>query len=65
MPIDRKNKEFELDFLKNKIKINDYVAFARNPYSTMLLGKVIGFTVKGLKIIRKNYNGKWDSKWCR
>lgn len=60
-------KEKELDFLKNEIKIGNYVAFARNPYSDLILGKIVGFTDKGLKVIRKLSNGKWDStcfgKW--
>ena len=51
-----------MDFLNNEIKIGDYVAFARNPYSDMILGKVVGFTKKGLKVIRKLKNGEWDSK---
>lgn len=51
-----------MDFLKNEIKIGDYVAFARNPYSDMILGKVVGFTKNGLKVIRKQKNGEWNSK---
>lgn len=47
-----------MDFLNNEIKIGDYVAFARNPYSDMILGKVVGFTKNGLKVIRKQKNGE-------
>lgn len=50
------------DFLGNEVKIGDYVAFARNPYSDMILGKVIGYTPKGFRIIRKNRQGEWNSK---
>ena len=50
------------DFLGNEVKIGDYVAFARNPYSDMILGKVVGHTPKGFRVIRKNRDGKWDSK---
>lgn len=50
------------DFIGNEVKIGDYVAFARNPYSDMILGKVVGHTPKGFKIIRKNKNGEWNSK---
>ena len=50
------------DFLGNEVKIGDYVAFARNPYSDMILGKVVGYTPKGLKVIRKNGKGEWNSK---
>ena len=50
------------DFLGNKVEIGDYVAFARNPYSDMILGKVIGYTPKGFKVIRKNRRGEWNSK---
>ena len=60
-------KESELDFLNNEIRIGDYVAFARNPYANMILGNVVGFTEKGLKVIRRKSNGTWDStpfgKW--
>lgn len=52
-----------MDFLGNKIDIGDYVAFARNPYANMILGKVIGLTPKGFRVIRKNRNGEWDSKY--
>lgn len=55
-------KESELDFLNNEIKVDDYVAFARNPYSDLILGKVVGFTNKGLKVIRRRKDGTWDSK---
>lgn len=51
-----------MDFLNNEIKIGDYVAFARNPYADMILGKVVGFTKNGLKVIRKNNKGEWNSK---
>lgn len=51
-----------MDFLKNEIKIGDYVAFARNPYCDMILGRVVGFTQKGLKVVRKLKNGEWSSK---
>lgn len=51
-----------MDFLKNKLNIGDFIAFARNPYSNMILGRVVGFTPKGLKVVRKLDNGKWDSK---
>lgn len=51
-----------MDFLNNEIKIGDYVAFARNPYSDMILGKVVGITKNGLKVIRKQKNGEWNSK---
>lgn len=54
-------KESGLDFLNNEIKIGDYVAFARNPYASMILGKIVGFTDKGLKVVRRLSNGKWDS----
>lgn len=50
------------DFLGNEVKIGDYVAFARNPYSDMILGKVVGYTPKGIRIIRKNKQGEWNSK---
>ena len=56
-------KENEVDFLGNEIRINDYIAFARNPYADLILGKIVGFTEKGLKVIRKNRKGEWDSKW--
>ena len=49
------------DFLNNEVKIGDYVAFARNPYADMQLGKVVGFTNKGIKIIRKFENGTWGA----
>ena len=52
-------KESELDFLGNEIRINDYIAFARNPYSDLILGKVIGFSPKGFKIIRRYKDGSW------
>ena len=52
-----------MDFLGNAVTIGDYVAFARNPYADMILGKVVGFTAKGLKVIRKNKRGEWDSKY--
>lgn len=48
-----------MDFLGKEIKIGDYVAFARNPYADMQLGKVVGFTTKGIKIIRRLRNGEW------
>ena len=51
-----------MDFLGNKIEIDDYIVFARNPYSDMILGKVIGFTPKGIKVIRRLKNKKWDSR---
>lgn len=51
-----------MDFLKNGIKIGDYVAFARNPYSDLILGKVIGFTPKGLKVKRRYKSGNWEGK---
>ena len=50
------------DFLSNKIKVGDYVAFARNPYSDLKLGKVIGFTPKGFRIKRKLSDGNWVGK---
>ena len=49
------------DFLDNEVQIGDYVAFARNPYANMILGKVIDYTEFGFKITRKNSNGAWDS----
>lgn len=49
------------DFLENEVKIGDYVAFARNPYASMILGKVIGYTEYGFKVIRKRNNGEWNS----
>lgn len=49
------------DFLGNEVKIGDYVAFARNPYSGLILGKVVGYTKKGFKVIRKQW-GDWNSK---
>lgn len=56
------NKRSELDFLGNTIVLFDYVAFARNPYCDMILGRVVGFTQKGLKVVRKLKNGVWSSK---
>jgi len=53
----------KIDFIGNEVKIGDYVAFARNPYSDMILGRVVGYTPKGFKIIRKNKRGEWDSKY--
>lgn len=50
------------DFLGNEVKIGDYVAFARNPYSNMILGKVVGQTPKGFRVIRKNRNGEWSAR---
>lgn len=47
------------DFLNNDLEIGDYIAFARNPYSDMILGRVVGFTPKGIKIIRKLKDGRW------
>ena len=49
------------DFIGNELTIDDYIAFARNPYSDLYIGKIIGFTPKGLKIIKKNKtrDGKW------
>lgn len=49
------------DFIKNELKINDYVAFARNPYSDLMIGRVVGFTPKGIKIIRRFKDGAWGS----
>ena len=57
------NKEKELDFLNNDVRVGDYVAFARNPYSNMILGRVVGFTEKGIKVVRRLRDGQWDSKW--
>jgi len=51
-----------VDFLGSEVKIGDYVAFARNPYSNMILGKVVGYTKKGFQVIRRQKNGKWDSR---
>lgn len=50
------------DFLGNEVEIGDYVAFARNPYSNMILGKIVGYTQKGFQVIRRQKNGKWDSR---
>ncbi len=50
------------DFINNKLKINDYVAFARNPYSDLILGKIVGFTPKGIKIVRKFKDGTWGAR---
>ncbi len=52
-----------MDFLGNKIDIGDYVAFARNPYANMILGKVVGITPKGFRVIRRNRDGKWSSTY--
>lgn len=51
-----------IDFIGNVVQIGDYVAFARNPYSNIILGKVVGYTPKGFRIIRKNRNGEWNSE---
>lgn len=48
-----------MDFLDNEVKIGDYVAFARNPYAKMQLGKVVGFTNKGIKIVKRYKEGTW------
>lgn len=47
------------DFINNELKIGDYVAFARNPYADLMIGKVVGFTPKGIKITRKYKDGSW------
>lgn len=52
-----------MDFLGNKIDIGDYVAFARNPYADMILGKVVGITPRGFRVIRRKCNGEWDSTY--
>ena len=52
-----------MDFLGSKIEIGDYIAFARNPYSNMILGKVIGVTPKGFRVIRRNRDGTWKSTY--
>ncbi len=52
-----------MDFLGNAVTIGDYVAFARNPYADLILGKVVGFTAKGFKVIRRNKDGKWNSRY--
>lgn len=51
-----------MDFLNNEVKIGDYVAFARNPYADMQLGKVVGFTNKGIKVIRRFKDGTWGGR---
>ena len=48
-----------MDFLGNEVKIGDYVAFTRNPYADMQLGKVVGFTNKGIKIVKRYKDGTW------
>lgn len=56
-------KTKEIDFLGNEVKEGDYIAFAKNPYANLILGKVVGFTEKGIRVIRRTNEGKWDSKW--
>ena len=50
------------DFIGNELKENDYIAFARNPYANLIIGKVIGFTPKGIKIIMKFRDGTWGAR---
>lgn len=47
------------DFINNELKIDDYIAYARNPYANLMIGKVVGFTPKGIKIIKKYKDGSW------
>ncbi len=47
------------DFIGNELEINNYIAFSRNPYADLMIGKIVGFTPKGLKIIKKNKDGSW------
>ncbi len=49
------------DFIGNELKINDYIAYARNPYANLYIGKVVGFTPKGIKIVKKNKDGSWNA----
>lgn len=51
------------DFIGNELNVGDYVAFARNPYSDMILGKVIGYTPKGIKVIRKKKDNTWRNEY--
>jgi len=47
------------DFIGNELKINDYIAYARNPYANLYIGKVVGFTPKGIKIVAQHRDGTW------
>ena len=49
------------DFMNNELKVNDYIAFARNPYADLMLGKIVGFTLKGIKIIKRYKDGTWGA----
>ena len=47
------------DFNGTELKIGDLVAFARNPYADLMIGKIVGFTPKGIKIIKRYKDGTW------
>lgn len=49
------------DFIGNELTTDDYVAFARYPQSDLYIGKIIGFTPKGLKVLKKSKtkDGTW------
>lgn len=47
------------DFYGTELEVGDLVAFARNPYADLMVGKVVGFTPKGIKIIKKSKDGTW------
>lgn len=47
------------DFNGAELKVGDLVAFARNPYADLMIGKIVGFTPKGIKIIKKDRDGNW------
>lgn len=55
-----------MDFLGRMVDIGDYIAYARNPYATMLIGKVVGYTEKGFKVVKRKHDGSWgNDTWTR
>jgi len=46
-----KKIEEQPDFLGVKLAMNDLVAFSQSESSTLALGKVVGFTAKGVRVI--------------
>lgn len=49
------------DFIENELKVDDFIAFARNPYADLMIGKIVGFTPKGIRIIKRFKDGTWGA----
>ena len=49
------------DFIENELKVDDFIAFARNPYADLMIEKIVGFTPKGIRIIKRFKDGTWGA----